>query len=437
MKSKEIVRILGSVLLIAAVLTACNLPGSPPTADLDTIVAQTRTALAVSLFLTATAQPVVIDTPVPTDSPAPEATALPLTVEPPSSPATEAAPAASPPAVTAPVSPPPATSLPGCTNLAKLESETVPDNSIFGPNQEFVKTWTLRNIGTCIWNPEYSLIFARGERMSGSSPVPIGQSVPPGNTLQVFLPQTAPATAGVFQGDWMLRSTDGIQFGLGSDAKTAFWVKIQVVPGANPTVSPTQVSGPQNLGDPSWTVGFGSGGGPFFLGTDSGLNYDVKDGKLVMTALQPTGDQWRVARASYLDNFYLQSKFAAGGACGGKDGYGLLVRAPDKKDGNINTGYVFSFSCDGKYRVYRMDNGNFNNIQNWTTHSAIRAGANQANVMGISAVGNNFRFFANNVLLFEFNDNAYAGGLYGLMIRSELTQNFQVFVDEIAGWVIK
>jgi len=422
---------LAVILLAAILLSACNLPGQPAESNLDIIVEQTKTAMAVSLFLTATAQPAATDIPPTMEAPTAEATTAPPAE-------TQPSPTAS---VAAQIVTPPATSLPGCVNLAKLETETVPDLSIFGPNQEFIKTWTLRNVGTCVWNPDYSLIFVRGERMSGTSPVPIGQTVPPGNTLQIFLPQTTPANPGVFQGEWMLRSTDGIEFGLGSDANTAFWIKIQVAlganPTANPTVSPPSVSRPQDLGDPSWTVGFGSDRSPFFLGTDSGLNYNLADGKLVITALKPTGDQWRVAQASFLDNFYLQTIFMPGNVCNGKDGYGMIVRAPSKPDGNINSGYVFSFSCDGKYRVYRMDNGNFDNIQNWTTHSAIRSGANQTNVMGISAVGREFQFYANNTLLFSFIDGTYAGGLYGLAIRAESAANFSVSVDEIAGWVIK
>lgn len=420
-------KIFGLIVPAAILLTACNLPGNPPTPDLSQIVSQTKTAMAVSLFLTATAQPVSPQPANPSETPTSNPTAIPPTI-------VQQTPAATEPAAST-TSPPP-TGIPGCTNRAEFVSETVPDNSIFSPGQEFIKTWTLRNNGSCTWNPEYALIFIRGEQMSGTSPSPIGKVVAPGQTIQIYLPQTAPAAAGVYQGFWMLRSTDGIQFGLGDDAKTEFWVKIQAVPGANPTTNPTPSGGPQNLGDPSWTVGFGAGSNPFFLGTDSGIDYDITDGRLVMTAINPTGDQWRVAQPSFLDDFYLQSSFLTGSACSAKDGYGLIVRAPSQPSGNINSGYVFSFSCDGHYRVYRMDNGNFISIQNWTLNPAIRSGANQSNVMGISAQGQRFQFYANNTLLFEFIDGAYIGGLYGLVIRSELTTNFQVFVDEIAGWII-
>jgi len=40
-----------------------------------------------------------------------------------------------------------------------------------------MKTWTLRNAGTCTWTPDYSLVYIKGEQMSGTSPSPIGQTV--------------------------------------------------------------------------------------------------------------------------------------------------------------------------------------------------------------------------------------------------------------------
>lgn len=402
-------------------LSACNLPQAQPAPDLDTVVSQTQTAMAVNLYLTATAfQPtntpesIVPTTEVPTAEPGQPI--LTTTAEPQQNPTSTLV------------------SQPTCTNMAKFEGETIPDNSAFAPGQEFIKTWTLRNVGSCAWNPEYALVFIRGDQMSGTSPSPIGQNVPPGETIRLFLPQKAPQTAGEHQGFWKLRSTEGQDFGLGTDAQTAFWVKINVVPGANPVQNQPPVLNPQNPASPSWVVSFDSRS-PFFLGTDSGMDYDVKNGELTITAIEPMGDQWRVAQGTWLDNFYLQADFRTGANCTGKDGYGLIVRAPDKPSGIINSGIVFSFSCDGKYRVYRMDNGNFTSIQNWTNHPLLKSGPNQPNTMGIYAVDSNLQLYINNALAFEFNDNTYLGGLYGLVIRSEATRNFQTSVSEIAAWI--
>ena len=53
--------------------------------------------------------------------------------------------------------------------------------------------------------------------------------------------------------------------------------------------------------------------------------------------------------------------------------------------------------------------------------------------MGVYAVGKQFQLYANNILIFKFEDAMYSGGLFGLMVRSE-TSNFQVHVDEISAW---
>jgi hypothetical protein len=257
--------------------------------------------------------------------------------------------------------------------------------------------------------------------------------VPPGGTIQIFLPQTAPQSSGTYQGFWMLRAPSGQPFGLGSKANTAFWVKINVagLPGDN-----SPFTGANSLGAPSWVETFDGHSSPWYLGTDSGIDYDLKNGRLVITTSKPTGDQWRVAQPGYLSDFFLQGDFTSGAVCSGKDGYGLLVRAPQKANGVINSGYVFSFSCDGKYRVYRMDNGNYTGIQNWTKSATIARGPNQKNLMGVYAKGDKLQLYANGMLIYEFSDSAYPGGLFGLMIRSEATNNYQVLVDQVSAWVL-
>jgi hypothetical protein len=406
-------------MLLVAIL-ACYLPQTSPTNDLASVVAQTQTAFAVSQLVTPTTSvPQVLaqvtgSTPlspiIVTTAPAINSTVPPI------------------------INTAPATL--ECTDMAKFEGEAIPDDTVFAPGQEFIKIWTLRNVGTCIWNPEYALVTVKGESMGGTSPSPIGKTVQPNNTIQIYLPQKAPDSPGEHQGSWMLRSPSGRLFGLGSKADVAFWVKIQVVPGTTNN-SGGGITGPQNLGAPAWTESFNDKRSPWYLGADTDISFDIDNGSLVMTAFQPIGDQWRVAESSYLDNFYIQANFRTGPACAGKDGYGLILRAPEKSSGNINSGYIFSFSCEGKYRIYRMDNGNFSSIVNWTSSPTIKPGLNQANSMGVYAKSDKLQLYANGTLVSEFVDGTYPGGLFGLVVRSDLTSNFQAFVDEVAYWIIR
>ena len=402
-------------LAIGALLTAtlsCNLQSAAPTQDLAAIVAQTQTAIALNQLLTATSAALQAP-PAQTPSPSPTNT----------SGSAKPIPTTSIPTQTLSIS---------CTNKAKFEGETIPDNTVFPPGEEFIKTWTFQNAGTCTWSPDYGLVFVKGEQMDGTSPSPIGETVQPNGTIQIFLPQTAPQDPGLHEGYWKLTSPAGQEFGLGQDADVAFWVKILVEPGA----SSETTGGVQNLGAPNYIDSFNGPSSSFDLGSDSKISFTLQDGNLVMTGIVPDGDLWRVSSA-YLDDFYLEARFKTGPACSGRDSYGLIVRAPSQPDSIIDSGYVFSFSCEGRYRIYRMDNGAFAGLVNWTVNSAIKPGPNQDNDMLIKAKGSQMQLYANNNLIYEFSDDMYSGGLYGLMIRSDTTANFKVFVKQVAYWYVK
>ena len=173
---------------------------------------------------------------------------------------------------------------------------------------------------------------------------------------------------------------------------------------------------------------------PFFLGDGTDISFKVDNGELVLTAFEPAGDQWRVAEAGQFTNLALEANFRTGTKCAGRDNYGMIVRAPSQTDNIINSAYVFGFNCDGQYRVYRMDDGQYNGIQNWTSHPGLLAGPNQRNVMTVIANGEKLQLYANNALVYEFIDATYPRGLFGLMIGSGGTQDFQVAVEQLSLW---
>jgi hypothetical protein len=81
-----------------------------------------------------------------------------------------------------------------------------------------------------------------------------------------------------------------------------------------------------------------------------------------------------------------------------------------------------------------MDNGQFTGLQNWAASSNIKSGPDKANVMGIKAKGNKLELYDNGTNIFEFSDAAYSIGYFGLVIRSEVTNNFQVAISQISYW---
>ena len=143
-----------------------------------------------------------------------------------------------------------ATAVAGCTNLAQFISDvTVADGTTFAPNAPFLKTWRLKNIGTCTWT-NYSLIFDTGEKMGGLEPAVITATVAPGQTVDISINLTAPATAGTYRGYWKLKSASGTPFGIGTGGAKSFWVEIKVTgtavtpgPSSTPCATATPLAG--------------------------------------------------------------------------------------------------------------------------------------------------------------------------------------------------
>ena len=121
-----------------------------------------------------------------------------------------------------------ATPVPSTCDRAQFVSDvTVPDGTSFQPNAAFSKTWRLKNVGTCTWT-NYSLIFDSGEKMGGPDSAVMPASVAPGQTVDITISLTSPATAGTYRGYWKLKNASGVPFGIGSAGTKSFWVEIKV-----------------------------------------------------------------------------------------------------------------------------------------------------------------------------------------------------------------
>jgi hypothetical protein len=120
-----------------------------------------------------------------------------------------------------------------CNRVRFIKDVTVPDNTDLQPGEEFTKTWRLENIGTCSWTEGYSLVFERGDLLSGPSAIPISvETIDPGETVDISVDLVAPSEQGSYQGFWKLRTARGRRFGIGEESE-AFWLKINVVAGSD------------------------------------------------------------------------------------------------------------------------------------------------------------------------------------------------------------
>jgi hypothetical protein len=99
-----------------------------------------------------------------------------------------------------------------CTFTAAIVLDaTIPLGTTLGVNAPFEKTWRIKNTGSCNWDG-VQLVYARGEAMTSANAVAIAAAAA-GSELDVTVPMTAPADAGVHTGEWRLRNSSGRNFG--------------------------------------------------------------------------------------------------------------------------------------------------------------------------------------------------------------------------------
>lgn len=61
-----------------------------------------------------------------------------------------------------------------------LENEIPASDAVVARNQAFLKTWTLKNVGTDPWTSGTAFTYLSGDRLQGSERIPITSDIPPG-----------------------------------------------------------------------------------------------------------------------------------------------------------------------------------------------------------------------------------------------------------------
>ncbi len=116
----------------------------------------------------------------------------------------------------------------GCTDLAAFFGDvTIPDNSPFEQNTPFVKTWAVRNEGSCTWDANYSLAFAGGDPLSGPLNTPLPETRP-SEIMNISIDLVSPAQGGQYTGYYEFVNPEGKRFGVNSGGIDKIWVAISV-----------------------------------------------------------------------------------------------------------------------------------------------------------------------------------------------------------------
>lgn len=99
-----------------------------------------------------------------------------------------------------------------CDDALHVDDVTVPDGTEMTAGQDFVKTWKIRNTGSCAWGTGYSAIFAYGEKMSGVAE-PLTTTVAPREEIEISVRFKAPNNAGQFSSTWRMANASNTPFG--------------------------------------------------------------------------------------------------------------------------------------------------------------------------------------------------------------------------------
>ena len=127
----------------------------------------------------------------------------------------------------------------GCQDAAQYITDDGLDGTTYSPNTPFTKTWTVKNTGTCTWDSRYMVFQISGAFMTQSPGywiVPQGQTVEPGQTVDISVGMTSPVENGNYRSYWGLKNADGQVMPIEGGANgNSFYVKLKVDNGEVPS----------------------------------------------------------------------------------------------------------------------------------------------------------------------------------------------------------
>ncbi len=118
-----------------------------------------------------------------------------------------------------------------CDDAKWVADVNVPDGTPMTAGQEFLKTWRVRNAGTCTWGAGYQLAFIGGDKMGGPDAIGVPMTGP-GGLANIGPNLMTPLNTGVtYKGRWKLRDPQGALFG------DEVWIEIRVEASSAPPPS--------------------------------------------------------------------------------------------------------------------------------------------------------------------------------------------------------
>jgi hypothetical protein len=207
-------------------------------------------------------------------------------------------------------------------------------------------------------------------------------------------------------------------------------------PEATPTPppTPTPTTNPSDpalsLGDPTWKDSLDTAKN-FYLFENDQTKVEAEDGALALTGRNANGWLgWSLTYAQNPSDFFLEATFRTR-TCAGSDLYGIVFRASKE-----NAGYFFGVTCDGRYNLtYRdLNNDIQKELISMKAASAIQAGSDQINRLGVFAQGDKISLYINGSLIDEVTDSTRSSGYFGAFVAANQTAGFRADLDQIKLW---
>lgn len=171
-------------------------------------------------------------------------------------------------------------------------------------------------------------------------------------------------------------------------------------------------------------------------GTSQFTTTSFSDGSLWLTG--NTNDSgWVIPITTPGSNIYIEMVMRPQ-TCAERDNYGIIFRVPDYK--TPDQGYLFGVSCDGRFALWKWDgkvapNGESTMLASWTSSTAIQAGVDKVNRLGVMAVGSSISLYINGVPVKSVTNTSYASGYFGAFVNPDVTSKFTVRIDEVSYWI--
>jgi hypothetical protein len=139
--------------------------------------------------------------------------------------------------------PGPTVDVSGCTLGAAFQADvTIPDNTGVEAGRSFIKTWRIRNTGTCDWGAGYRLTFVDGNQMGGPDAVDVPETTA-GENAEISVELVAPIEEGQHRGYWQVCVNESQRFG------ERIYVQIMSEPAPTPTSTPIPTGGTEGFVD--------------------------------------------------------------------------------------------------------------------------------------------------------------------------------------------